>query len=249
MLCQKSRLTSATVGLITCVALAAQSLAAPTVLRGHDNNMGSVEPHPNALAKFNEFVGSLASYGVDDLEDLSPTLEFGATGITATVSGATPFFNGGFGIGAASLIENDSLPLEFGGSSDPVNTVFNFNQRITAFGLFVIQGGDMDAVAPIEPNHNNNPTTFLLRDTVNNLEQSVVVQIGPDWGFYNVLFVGLKSPGFAFNQVQLLETGDFADGMLYDNVVAGFVPEPTSLALLLMGGVFGLLPGRRLRRC
>ena len=106
----------------------------------------------------------------------------------------------------------------------------------------------MDSTPPIEPNHNNNPTTVILRDTVNNLEQSVLVQIGPDWGFYNVLFLGLQSPEFAFNQVEIQESIDLADGVLYDNIVAGFVPEPGSLALVLLGGVITLGGGSRFRR-
>lgn len=240
MLCNSLRLTGLVVGLLAIGAVAEQSLALPTVVRGHDNNFGNVDPHPNSDAKFTQFVNSLNSYGVDDIEDQSPTLTFGATGITATVSGTVATFNGGFGLDFSSLVELDAFPVDFGGTTDPVDTVFNFNRRITAFGLYITQGGDMDATPPIEPNHNNNPTTFVLRDTINNLEQSVVVQIGPDWGFYNVLFVGLQSPEFAFDQVQLLEADDIGDGMLYDNVVAGNIPEPGSLALVLIGGVCGL---------
>lgn len=240
MICNKLCSAVLAVSLVSFGACVEQSLALPTVVQGHDNNFGSVNPHPNSEAKFNQFVNTLNAYGLDDLEDFNPTLTFGATGITAGVTGATAFGNGGFGFQNGSLVENDSLPLEYGGTTDPVNTVFNFNQRITAFGLYIIQGGDMDSTPPILPNHNNNPTTFVLRDTINNLEQNVVVQIGPDWGFYNVLFVGIQSPGFAFDQVQLLEAGDIVDGMLYDNVVAGNIPEPGSLALLLVGGVGAL---------
>jgi hypothetical protein len=235
------RLAVLAIGLV--VLSAAASLAAPNVLLGHDNSFGSVTPNPNSLAAFNQFVGSLSSYGVDDIEDQNPVLSFGATGITGSAAGTVAYFNGGFGLDFSSLIEIDSLPADLGGSAEPVNTVFNFSQPVTAFGLYVVQGGDMDSTPPIEPNHNNNPTTFILRDTVNNLEDSVVVQIGPDWGFFNSLFVGIKNRDFAFNQVELVETGDFADGMLYDNVVVGFVPEPSSVALMLLGGV-GALAGR-----
>jgi hypothetical protein len=248
MMCSKLRLSVLAVGLASLGVWAESGFGAPNVFVAHDNNFGSVEPNPNSLAKFNQFVSTLNSYGVDDIEDQSATLTFDATGITASAAGATATFNGGFGIGLSSLVENDSLPPEFGGSTDPVNTVFNFNQAITAFGIFVIQGGDMDSTPPIEPNHNNNPITFLLRDTANNLEQNVVVQVGPDWGFYNVLFVGLQSPEFAFDQVQLLEAGDIGDGMLYDNIVAGNIPEPGSLALVLVGGVCALVRRGGFRR-
>jgi len=248
MMCSKLRLTVMSVGLVSLGAWAEPGVGAPNVFRAHDNNFGSVEPHPNSLAKFNQFVNTLNSYGVDDIEDQSPALSFGTTGITATAAGTVATFNGGFGLDFSSLVELDSLPVDFGGTTDPVNTVFNFTQKITAFGLYITQGGDMDSTPPIEPNHNNNPTTFVLRDTVNNLEQSVVVQIGPDWGFYNVLFVGIQSPGFAFDQVQLIEAGDIGDGMLYDNVVAGNIPEPGSLALMLVGGVCALFRKSRFHR-
>jgi hypothetical protein len=236
------------VGLVSLIAMAEQSLALPTVIQGHDNNFGSVNPHPNSLAKFNQFVNSLNSYGVDDIEDQSPVVSFGSTGITATAAGTAATLNGGFGLDFSSLVELDSLPVEFGGTTDPVNTVFSFTQKITAFGLYIVQGGDMDSTPPIEPNHNNNPITFLLRDTANNLEQNVVVQVGPDWGFYNVLFVGIQSPEFAFDQVQLLEAGDIVDGMLYDNIVAGNIPEPGSLVLMLVGGVGALFRKGRFHR-
>jgi hypothetical protein len=73
----------------------------------------------------------------------------------------------------------------------------------------------------------------------------VPVQVGPGWGNNNVFFLGVTNTT-PFNRVSILESGDANDGMLYDNVVAGFVPEPSSLALVLIGGAGALLrKGRR----
>ena len=77
-----------------------------------------------------------------------------------------------------------------------VNTVFTFNQYITAFGMFVIQGGD---------GANNNPTTFRLRDTATNAFVDVPVQIGPGWGVDNVFFLGVADT-VPFNEVSILES-------------------------------------------
>ena len=65
------------------------------------------------------------------------------------------------------------------------------------------------------------------------------VQVGPGWGFNNVFFLGVHDT-VPFNEVEIIETGDVADGMLYDNIVAGFVPEPGSLVLMMLGGACAL---------
>ena len=116
--------------------------------------------------------------------------------------------------------------------------MFTFNQYINAFGIVVIQGGDAG---------NNNPTTFRLRDTVTNLFNDVTVQVGPGWGLDNSFFVGVHGT-VPFDQVEIIETGDLADGILYDNVVAGFVPEPGSVVLLMFGGACALCGATRSRR-
>jgi hypothetical protein len=138
---------------------------------------------------------------------------------------------GGFySIGQQSLLESDAAGLP------QANTLFTFNTPITAFGVYVIQGGDMA---------NSNPTTFRLTNTVTSAFADVTIPIGPNWGSGNVFFLGV-SDSSPFNQVEILETGDAADGMLYDNIVAGgAVPEPSSIALVLLGGAAAL---RRLRR-
>jgi hypothetical protein len=192
---------------------------------------------PNSLAKFNHFTTGLASFGVNDIESEvlftpNPTLAFGATGITAQVNGV--FVQNDPGIGVAiddqALLETDS---QF---PPPTDTSFTFNQHITAFGVFVIEGGDVAA----------NPMTFRLTDTVTSNSVDVPLQVGPNWGFGNVFFMGIAD-STPFNLVTLIETGD-GDGMLYDNVVAGFVPEPNSCALMALAGVGMFRQARRRRR-
>lgn len=219
------------VGLVHFAAGIRSTSGAPTVFFDRDDSIAAMT---NSMAKFNEFTATLASYGVDDIETAAgpnPTLSFGSTGITAATEGvvAQPDPGLGIAIDAQSLLELDAA------APGQVNTLFTFNQHITAFGLFVIQGGDGV--------NNNNPTTFRLKDTVANTFVDVPVQIGPDWTFNNVFFLGVTDT-VPFNQVEILESADLNDGMLYDNIVAGMVPEPASLSLVAMLGVC-LMAGRR----
>jgi hypothetical protein len=71
--------------------------------------------------------------------------------------------------------------------------------------------------------------------------------MGPGWGFDNAFFFGVHGT-VPFDEVEIIETGDLSDGMLYDNIVAGFVPEPGSIALLMLGGVCALCRRGRCHR-
>ena len=120
-----------------------------------------------------------------------------------------------------------------------VNPAFSFNPSMTTFGLYVIQGGD---------GANNNPTTLRLTNSVANTSVDVPVQVGPGWGVDNTFFLGVTDIA-PFDKVEILESVDATDGMLYDNIVAGgAVPEPGSLALLMLGGACGLCRAARFRR-
>jgi hypothetical protein len=235
MMCNSLRLALLTVGLVFFSAWAEPGLGAPPDFFGRDDNSVFMTSFPNSQAKFNRFTGSLNSFGVDNVDTavgVNPTLVFGATGITATTQGVVPQSAPGFQIGSQALLELDAV------APGQVNTVFTFNQYINAFGAFVIQGGDST---------NNNPTTFRLRDTGDNSFVDVPVQVGPGWGTSNVFFLGVHG-AVPFDEVEIIETGDLADGMLYDNIVAGFVPEPGSLALLMLGGACALCRRKRFRR-
>jgi hypothetical protein len=230
------RLTVLAAGIVSFSIFARPSFGTPTVYFDRDDNTALMTSFPNSQAKFNQFTASLSSYGVDTIDGLppstsNPTLTFGATGITAATQGVLTQAAPTYQIGTQALLEMDAF-------SPQVNTMFTFNQHITAFGLFVIQGGDQA---------NNNPTTFRLRDTATSAFVDVPIQIGPGWGDNNVFFLGLAD-NVPFNQVEIIESIDTSDAMLYDNVVAGNVPEPGSAALLVFGGGCALCGARRSRR-
>ena len=235
MMCNSLRLALLTIGLVSFSAWAEPGLGAPAVSFGRDDSTTLMTSFPNSQAKFNQFTASLNSFGVDNIDTavgVNPTLVFGSTGITATTQGVLAQAAPTFQIGTQALLELDAVA--FG----QVNTIFTFNQYITAFGAFVIQGGDLG---------NNNPTTFRLRDTATNHIVDVPVQIGPGWGPNNVFFLGVAD-SVPFNEVSIIESTDVNDGMLYDNIVAGFVPEPGSLVLMMLGGACALCRATRFRR-
>jgi hypothetical protein len=218
MKCSNLRSVVLVVGLVSCALSARTTFATPSVYFDRDDATTFMTSYPASLAKFYQFTGTLSSYGVDNIEALdgfNPTLTFGATGITAVANNTLATSAPGFQIDTLALLESDAAGFP------QANTTFTFNQLINAFGLYVIQAGD---------GANNNPTTFRLRNTVANTFVDVPVQVGPGWGTDNTYFLGIAD-GAPFNQVEIIETGDAADGQLYDNVVAG-VPEPASLGVV-----------------
>jgi hypothetical protein len=233
MMCSFWRLAVLAVGFAGLNVFFAQPvMAAPTVFFDRDDTTTFMSSYPNSQAKFNQFTASLNSFGIDNIDTASgvnPALTFGATGITATTQGVLAQAAPGFQIGSKALLELDAAGFP------PVDTVFTFNQYITAFGAFVIQGGD---------GANSNPTTLRLRDSATSTFVDVPVQIGPGWGSDNAFFLGVTDT-LPFNEVSIIESTDAADGMLYDNIVAGNVPEPGSLVIILLSGACAL--GHRAR--
>lgn len=234
MMCNTLRLAALAVGLVSFSVWGRPSLGAAGVFFDRDDNTALMTSFPNSQAKFNQFTASLSSFGVDNIDTVvgvNPMLVFGATGITAATQGVLAQAAPTYQIGTQALLETDTF------GPPQVNTMFTFNQYITAFGAYVIQGGD---------GANNNPTTFRLRDSATNAFVDVPVQVGPGWGDNNVFFLGVLK-AVPFNQVEIIESTDLADGMLYDNIAAG-VPEPGSLALMMLGGACALCRGIRFRR-
>lgn len=235
MKCSSLRLALVAVGLVSISIMAEPGLgAAPTVFFRRDNSTTFMTSFPKSQASFNRFTNSLNSYGVENVDTaigLNPGLTFGATGITANTNGVLAQSAPGFQIGTQALLELDAV------APGQVNTMFTFNQYINAFGTFVIQGGDLAS----------NPITFRLRDTVTNLHNDVSIQVGPGWGTSNAFFLGVHGT-VPFDQVEIIEAGDANDGMLYDNIVAGFVPEPHSLVLIMLGGACALCRRAHFRR-
>lgn len=236
MKCNPLRLSVLALGLVSFGAAAQLSVAAPTVFFDRDNSTTFMSSFPNSQAKFTEFTSTLSSFGVDNVETavgLSPTLSFGATGITATTQGVLAQSAPGFQINDQALLEHDAAGFP------QVNTMITFNTLLKSFGTFVIQAGDLT---------DSNLTTFRLKNTIANTFVDVPVQVGPSWGLDNAYFFGVTDTN-PFNEVEILETVDINDGSLLDNLVAGgAVPEPSSLAMLLVGGIVALLRGARVNR-
>ena len=235
MKCNTLRMAAVAAALVSLSALAQSSQAVPTVYTDRDDSTTFMTSFPNSLAKFNEFTASLTSFGVNDIETVAgfnPTLAFSGTQILAFAQGVLAQNAPGFQIGSQALLELDAVGFP------QVNTAFSFNTQITSFGLYVTQGGDAAS----------NPITFRLTNSFTNSTVDVPVQVGPGWGTDNTMFVGISDAAL-FDKVELIETGDIGDGMLYDNVVAGgAVPEPGSLLLAMIGGAFALCRGGRGRR-
>jgi hypothetical protein len=206
-------LAALAVTLASATVLALPCLAAPVVYFGRDNNSGDIAPHPFSDSAFNQFLATLGSYGVEPVDGIdtstplipgvnaaiNPTLVFrttpagtgSPTGITAQSDGifatdGTPSQN--LAIGTKSLAESDTIF-----PPPTVNTSFTFNQPITAFGLYVMQAGDVI----------HNPITFQLSNSVTDATGQAVVDVGPAWGDHNIFFVGI---GYApaFDKVTLV---------------------------------------------
>ena len=161
----------------------------------------------------NTFLATLSSYGVENLEGLAgqqnPTLTFGATGITAAT---------GFSNGVNTQFAYSVSGTNFLWDADGVSDWLQFSQPVTAFGSYVVQGGDGSSAPPTSAPPNK--LTFRLENTALGTSKDVVISdLGPDWPFYNVIFVGITD-ATPFNRVSLVESYDY-DGLLYDDLVAG----------------------------
>jgi hypothetical protein len=157
----------------------------------------------------NAFLATLNSYGVEDLEDLSganPTLTFGSTAITAGT---------GFSSGVNSAFQYSVSGTKFLWDTEGENDWLEFSEPITAFGSYIVQGGD-GVAAP------TNTLKFRLQNSVTGTNKEVTIQdLGPGWPFYNVIFVGVTDTQ-PFDRISFSESYDY-DGLLWDDLVAGFV--------------------------
>ena len=225
-------------GIVSICTAAQPARAAITTIFDRDDSSGFMSSYPNSQAAFSTFTSSLGFYGLSTIDaaatGANPVLSFPSTVVTATTSSVTAGSNPGFMIGSQSLQEGDLF------GPPAASSAFTFSHYLTAFGLYVIQGGD-DA--------NDNLIKFRLTNTAANTFVDVPVQVGPGWGFDNVFFFGITGTA-PFNQVTIIENnsagGDVFDGMLYDNIVIrAIIPEPSSLALMTLGAC---LVGRLRRR-
>jgi len=226
-------------GIISVCTAAQVSRAAITTIFDRDDSSSFMFSYPNSQAAYNTFTSSLGFFGLSTIDaatpGANPTLSFPSTVVTATTSSVNASANPGFMIGSQSLQEGDLF------GPPTANSVFNFSHYLTAFGLYVIQGGD---------GANDNLVKFRLTNTAASTFVDVPVQVGPGWGFDNVFFFGITDSN-PFNQVTIIESnidagGDLFDGMLFDNIVIRAIPEPSSLALMTLGAcLLGRLRRRR----
>jgi len=169
------------------------------------------------------FLATLSSYGVENLEGLAgqqnPTLTFGSTGVTA----ATGFPSGVNTQFAYSVSGTNFLYDSQGDATGGFNDWLQFSQPVTAFGSYIVQGGDGSSAPPVSAPPNK--LTFRLENTTLGTSKDVVISdLGPDWPFYNVVFVGITD-ATPFNRISLVESYDY-DGLLYDDLIAGNL-QPT----------------------
>ena len=206
----------------------------------------------------NDFLTGFSSYGIEDLEDnagqVNPTLSFPGTGLTATT---------GFSSGVNSQFAYSVSGLNFLWDTEGAADWVQFSAPITVFGAYIVQGGDGSSAPPTSTPPNE--LKFRLENTLLGTSKEVLVQnLGPDWPFYNVSFVGIMDT-VPFNKISFLESYDH-DGLLWDDLIAGFalpapdafvwqaaappelmglqaaqVPEPDAFVLLAIGMVVSLI--------
>jgi hypothetical protein len=185
----------------------------------------------NVAAAQADFLSQLSDYGIEDLESLSgsdPTLLF-----DGYVTGETGFSNGVNSFALYSVSGSNFL-WDTEGDDDYIE----FESPITAFGAYIVQGGDGSSLPPTSAPANE--FSITIEDTTSSFSELVpIADLGPDWAFFNVIFVGVTSET-PFNRVSFSESYDY-DGLLFDDLIAGdlaslqrvaAVPEPTSLALI-----------------
>jgi hypothetical protein len=172
----------------------------------------------NASAARNSFLAALSVYGVEDLEDIegqpNPTLSFTGTKLAART---------GFANGVNSHMAYSVSGFNFLWDTDGVDDWLQFSAPVTAFGAYIVQGGDGSSAPPLSTPPNR--LTFRLENTALGTSKEVVIHdLGPDWPFYNVNFVGVTDTE-PFDRISLHESYDH-DGLLWDDLIAGHVTFP-----------------------
>lgn len=199
---------------------------------------------PNASAARSQMLSLLSTYAVESME--------GLTGPDPTLFASTPFetveidFDQVYSFFPTSVSGTKSLLDK--GPSTPTGPIqddwIQFPQPITAFGSYFVQAGDGLA----------NTITFRLEDTTLGTPSRDVIlgPLGPEAPTYSVFFFGLIDT-VPFDRVTMIESHDY-DGILLDDMVAGFatVPEPCTLSLtgsgLVVVAMMAALRRRRRRR-
>jgi hypothetical protein len=208
--------------LLACALSVAWALAATTAYAEAVAYFGGPAPSkldltiPNVAR--NAFLATLSSFGVENLETLgglqNPTLTFGATGVTAAT---------GFPNGVNTQFAYSVSGTNFLWDTEGINDWLEFSEPVTAFGSYIVQGGDGSSAPPTSAPPNK--LTFRLENTALGTTKDVVIgDLGPDWSFYNVVFAGVADSE-PFDRISLVESYDY-DGLLWDDLIAGML-QPT----------------------
>lgn len=208
------------VGCASCAAWAStagSSHAAVNVYFGGPANSKLDLTLPNVAR--NSFLATLSSFGIENLETLAgqqnPTLAFGG-GVTATT---------GFSNGVNTQFAYSVSGTNFLWDTEGANDWLQFSQPMTGFGSYIVQGGDGSSAPPSSTPPNQ--LTLRLENTMLATSKDVVIgNLGPNWPFYNVIFVGVTDSQ-PFDRVTLIESYD-VDGLLWDDLVAGTVSPSTT---------------------
>ncbi len=199
--------------LLMCLFAFGATAQAQTTFFGAGDPRGALTFSSQAEANFKAALPVFGTETVDGLPNnqVSPTLVFGATGITATAGNT-------FVSSAPSLAISTPKALF---NLLNVNQIFTFNQPIVAFGTYLINVGDTPAA---------NTLTFALQNTVLGTSQSFTVgTFGPNASFTNAAYFGVINSNNPFNRVTVQTSA--SEFYLYDNLTASAVPEPGSVAL------------------
>jgi hypothetical protein len=200
------------------------TFAVPMTYFGLDNPKGTMT---NSTKARSEFLATLSSYGIDNLESYDgfqedPTLTFAGTSITAQTDVDYVAEFAFFAVSGTKLLL-DKGPAKVDGPAVP--DVFTFSEPITAFGMYLVNGGDATTA--------NTITVTLLNTLLNTSKTVSLGTLGPRLGFNNTAFFGITDTD-PFNRIIWEESFDY-DGILFDDIIAGFVkpvPEPSSCILL-----------------
>jgi hypothetical protein len=219
---------------VLCMALS-YFLVGNTLSAGQSTYFGADNPRgalANSNAAASSFLATLSSFGTDNLDSftgftVNPTLTFGATGITAQ-----PDFR--YVVAFASLAVSGSNALLDAGPSaadgPAINDSLTFSKPITAFGSYFSNAGDATTA---------NSVSLKLEHTLLGTSKTISIgTFGPSLSFSNVFYFGITDTD-PFNKVTLVETFDY-DGILLDNITAGYVAIPEASSLLFTGLAVGL---------
>lgn len=229
---------SAAVAATTALFALAAPLRAQTTFFGLDDPRGALT---NSNSARDNFLAQLLTFGTDDIEARSgtnPTLVFGTTGVTGATSNLSVFQ----GAGSFAPVSGTNSLLN---PNSSVNSAITFSSPIVGFGLYVVSAGTTGG----------NTLSLRLENTITITDRVVPIVSYTAANIDNVFYFGVIDAGSPFNRITIQSTNP-SDGFFPDDLTAatavvptsGVIPEPGTLALLLVGSLTtgaGLLRRRK----